>query len=270
MYTGDALIADNAFRNELFGGITVMTRPSATRSSATTCGTPARGAGVWYPDVRRVQHARRQRTRLLDQLARVAVRAQRGREQRAGRTSDHGRPVEPDRRERLRRQRGPRDRRGGRAPVWADGDRGNYWEGQTSGSTSPASERTARPPRSTLPSTARSPRSPCASRPRSPSSTDSGDRSGARSGSIIDPAPAAEPYSPDRIDAALDPDAGPVRADWRAELGDGSGERRGRSNERTRSERDERGIGPRPQRSDRTTVPTVEGATASIRGVSDA
>jgi len=116
MYTGDALIADNAFRNELFGGITVMTRPSATRSSATTCGTPARGAGVWYPDVRRVQHARRQRTRLLDQLARVAVRAQRGREQRAGRTSDHGRPVEPDRRERLRRQRGPRDRRGGRAP----------------------------------------------------------------------------------------------------------------------------------------------------------
>jgi len=28
MYTGDALIADNAFRNELFGGITVMTRPS--------------------------------------------------------------------------------------------------------------------------------------------------------------------------------------------------------------------------------------------------
>jgi len=49
---------------------------------------------------------------------------------------------------------------------------------------------------------------------------------GARSGSIIDPAPAAEPYSPDRIDAALDPDAGPVRADWRAELGDGSGERR--------------------------------------------
>jgi len=97
MYTGDALIADNAFRNELFGGITVMTRPSATRSSATTCGTPARGAGVWYPDVRRVQHARRQRTRLLDQLARVAVRAQRGREQRAGRTSDHGRPVEPSR-----------------------------------------------------------------------------------------------------------------------------------------------------------------------------
>jgi len=177
MYTGDALIADNAFRNELFGGITVMTRPSGNAIVGNDVRNSSGGAGVWYPDVRRVQHARRQRTRLLDQLARVAVRAQRGREQRAGRTSDHGRPVEPDRRERLRRQRGPRDRRGGRAPVWADGDRGNYWEGQTSGSTSPASERTARPPRSTLPSTARSPRSPCASRPRSPSSTDSGDRS---------------------------------------------------------------------------------------------
>jgi len=147
MYTGDdALIADNAFRNELFGGITVMTRPSGNaivgndvRNSS--AGVQASGTRTYVGTTRSSAT-----NSLLDQLARVAVRAQRGREQRAGRTSDHGRPVEPDRRERLRRQRGPRDRRGGRAPVWADGDRRELLGGATSGSTSPASERTARPP----------------------------------------------------------------------------------------------------------------------------
>jgi len=273
MYTGDALIADNAFRNELFGGITVMTRPSATRSSATTCGTPARGAGVWYPDVRRVQHARRQRTRLLDQLARVArctsatwprttswahERPRSSRRAGSSRTTSSAtRTTRPPGRARARsgptatagttgrgKRRGPRARR---ASVPPD-----------------------RPGRRCPPPRGRRGRRARVARGRPPS-TDSGDRSRARSGSIIDPAPAAEPYSPDRIDAALDPDAGPVRADWRAELGDGSGE----SDEDAAMNAHDRnatsgGIGPRPQRSDRTTVPTVEGATASIRGVSDA
>jgi len=225
MYTGDALIADNAFRNELFGGITVMTRPSGNaivgndvRNSS--AGVQASGTRTYVGYNTLVGNELGFSTSSRGSLYERNVAANNELGARATTVVPSSRIVAND-------FVGNADHAtagAGALRVWADGDRGNYWEGQTSGSTSPASERTARPPRSTLPSTARSPRSPCASRPRSPSSTDSGDRSGARSGSIIDPAPAAEPYSPDRIDAALDPDAGPVRADWRAELGDGSGE----------------------------------------------
>jgi len=274
MYTGDALIADNAFRNELFGGITVMTRPSATRSSATTCGTPARGCRRLVPGrTSGTQHARRQRTRLLDQLARVAVY-----ERNVAANNELGAratTVVPSSRIVANDFVGNADHAtaGGRARSGLGRRRPRELLGGANvGVPRPASERTARPPRSTLPSTARSRRGRRArvARGRPPRPTP-GTVPGARSGSIIDPAPAAEPYSPDRIDAALDPDAGPVRADWRAELGDGSGE----SDEDAAMNAHDRnatsgGIGPRPQRSDRTTVPTVEGATASIRGVSDA
>jgi len=177
MYTGDALIADNAFRNELFGGITVMTRPSGNaivgndvRNSS--AGVQASGTRTYVGYNTLVGNELGFSTSSRGSLysatwprttswAHERPRSSR----RAGSsrtTSSATRTTRPPGQARsgLGRRR-PRELLGG----------------QTSGSTSPASERTARPPRSTLPSTARSPRSPCASRPRSPSSTDSGDRS---------------------------------------------------------------------------------------------
>jgi hypothetical protein len=43
---------------------------------------------------------------------------------------------------------------------------------------------------------------------------------GARSGGIVDPVPAAEPYAPDRVAAAADPNGTAVHPDWRARLAD--------------------------------------------------
>jgi len=178
MYTGDALIADNAFRNELFGGITVMTRPSGNaivgndvRNSS--AGVQASGTRTYVGYNTLVGNELGFSTSSRGSLYERNVAANNELGARATTVVPSSRIVAND-------FVGNADHAtagAGALRVWADGDRGNYWEGQTSGSTSPASERTARPPRSTLPSTARSPRSPCASRPRSPSSTDSGDRS---------------------------------------------------------------------------------------------
>jgi len=44
MYTADSLIADNVARDQLYGGITVMTRRAGTRSWVTTFGTPLPGS----------------------------------------------------------------------------------------------------------------------------------------------------------------------------------------------------------------------------------
>jgi len=224
MYTGDALIADNAFRNELFGGITVMT-PSGnaivgndvrnssagcrrlvpgrtsgtTRSSATNSASrPARAGrctSATWPRTTSWAHERPRSSRRAGssrttssatRTTRPPGRARSG----SGPTATAGTTGRGKRRgPRARRASVPPDRPGRRCPP-PRGRRGRR-----------ARVARGRPPRPTP-----------------------GTVPGARSGSIIDPAPAAEPYSPDRIDAALDPDAGPVRADWRAELGDGSGE----------------------------------------------
>ncbi|ACM57305.1 NosD domain-containing protein [Halorubrum lacusprofundi] len=273
MYTGDALIADNAFRNELFGGITVMTRPSGNaivgndvRNSS--AGVQASGTRTYVGYNTLVGNELGFSTSSRGSLYERNVAANNELGARATTVVPSSRIVAND-------FVGNADHAtagAGALRVWADGDRGNYWEGANVGVHEPG-ERAYRP---TAPVDAALHREVAAVAVRESPAVALLDRlrgtvPGARSGSIIDPAPAAEPYSPDRIDAALDPDAGPVRADWRAELGDGSGE----SDEDAAMNAHDRnatsgGIGPRPQRSDRTTVPTVEGATASIRGVSDA
>lgn len=93
--------------------------------------------------------------------------------------------------------------------VWADGDRGNYWEGANVGVHEPG-ERAYRP---TAPVDAALHREVAAVAVRESPAVALLDRlrgtvPGARSGSIIDPAPAAEPYSPDRIERRARPGRG--------------------------------------------------------------
>ncbi len=218
MYTSDALIADNAFRDELFGGITVMTRPSGNaivgndvRNSS--AGIQASGTRAYIGYNTLVGNELGFSTSSRGSLYERNVAANNELGARATTVVPSSRVVAND-------FVGNADHAAagaGALRVWADGDRGNYWEGANVGIREPG-ERAYRP---TSPvdgalhrevavvAVRESPAAVLLDRLR-------GTVPGARSGSIIDPAPATEPYSPDRVDAALDPGAGPVHADWRS------------------------------------------------------
>lgn len=225
MYTGDALIADNAFRNELFGGVTVMTRPSGNaivgndvRNSS--AGIQASGTRTYVGYNTLVGNELGFSTSSRGSLYERNVVAGNDEGARATTVVPSSRVVAND-------FVGNADHAGagaGALRIWADGDRGNYWEGANVGTHEPG-ERAYRP---TSPVDAALHREVAAVAVRESPAVALLDRlrgtvPGARSGSIIDPAPAAAPYSPDRLAAALDPDAGPVGADWRAELNGDTG-----------------------------------------------
>ncbi|WP_144923360.1 NosD domain-containing protein [Halorubrum salsamenti] len=225
MYTSDALIADNAFRNELFGGVTVMTRPSGNaivgndvRNSS--AGIQASGTRTYIGYNTLVGNELGFSTSSRGSLYERNVAAENDEGARATTVVPSSRVVAND-------FVGNEDHAGagaGALRIWADGDRGNYWEGANVGIHDPG-ERAYRP---TSPVDAALHREVAAVAVRESPVVTLLDRlrgtvPGARSGSIIDPAPAAEPYSPDRVDAALGPEVGPVSADWRAELNGDTG-----------------------------------------------
>ncbi|WP_066416328.1 NosD domain-containing protein [Halorubrum aethiopicum] len=224
MYTGDALIADNAFRNAKFGGITVMTRPSGNA----IVGNDVRdsGAGIQASGTRSyvgyntladngLGFSTSSRGSLYERN--VAV---------GNEVGAHATTVVPSSRVVANDFVG-NDRHAEAGPgalrVWADGDCGNYWEGANVGLHEPG-ERAYRP---TAPVDAALHRETAAAAVRESPAAALLDRlygtvPGARSGSIVDPSPAPEPYAPDRVAAAADPDSGPIHPDWRRELGGGS------------------------------------------------
>ncbi|EMA67475.1 copper-binding protein [Halorubrum aidingense JCM 13560] len=216
MYTGDALIADNAFRDETYGGITVMTRPA----NNAIVGNDVRnsGAGIQASGTRTyvgyntlagngLGFSTSSRGSLYEHNVVV------GNEEGARATT-----VIPSSRVVANDFVGNEDHAGagaGALRVWADGDRGNYWEGADVGLHA-SGERAYRP---TSPVDAALHREPAAVAVRESPAAVLLDRlrgtvPGARSGSIIDPSPAADPYAPDRVVAAGDPDGPPVRVDW--------------------------------------------------------
>ncbi|MFO8114165.1 MAG: NosD domain-containing protein [Halorubrum sp.] len=223
MYTGDALIADNAFRDELFAGVTVMTRPSGNaivgndvRNSS--AGIQASGTRAYLGYNTLVGNELGFSTSSRGSLYERNVAANNELGARATTVVPSSRVVAND-------FVGNEDHAAagpGALRVWADGDRGNYWEGANVGVHEPG-ERAYRP---TSPVDGALHREVAVVAVRESPAVALLDRlrgtvPGARSGSIIDPAPATEPHSPDRVAAALDPDAGPVHADWRARFDEG-------------------------------------------------
>ena len=224
MYTGDALIADNSFRDEIFAGITVMTRPARNA----IVGNDVRGsaAGIQssgtltYIGYNTLAHndlgfSTSSRGSLYEHN--VVVDNEVG--ARATTVVPASRVVAND------FVGNDHHARAGAGPlrVWADGDRGNYWEGANAGLHDPG-ERAYRP---TSPIDAALHREPAVVALRESPVNELLERlrgtvAGARSGSIIDPAPAPEPYAPDRIAAAADPNGTAVHADWRAQIDDRS------------------------------------------------
>ncbi|WP_280585418.1 NosD domain-containing protein [Halorubrum sp. Boch-26] len=223
MYTGDALIADNAFRDELFGGVTVMTRPSGNaivgndvRDSG--AGIQASGTRAYIGYNTLVGNELGFSTSSRGSLYERNVAANNELGARATTVVPSSRIVEND----FVANADHAAAGAGALRVWADGDRGNYWEGANVGTHEPG-ERAYRP---TSPVDGALHREVAVVAVRESPAVALLDRlrgtvPGARSGSIIDPAPATEPYSPERVAAALDPDAGPVRADWRPRFGGG-------------------------------------------------
>jgi len=213
MYTGDALIADNAFRNELFGGITVMTRPSGNaivgndvRNSS--AGVQASGTRTYVGYNTLVGNELGFSTSSRGSLYERNVAANNELGARATTVVPSSRIVAND-------FVGNADHAtagAGALRVWADGDRGNYWEGQTSGSTSRrASVPPDRPGRRCPPPRGRRGRRARVARGRPPRPTP-GTVPGARSGSIIDPAPGGAVLAgPDRRRARPGRGTGPCR-----------------------------------------------------------
>nr|WP_246066456.1 right-handed parallel beta-helix repeat-containing protein [Halorubrum cibi] len=220
MYTGDALIADNAFRNAEFGGITVMTRPSGNA----IVGNDVRdsGAGIQASGTRSYVGY----NTLADNGLGFSTSARGSLYERNvavdNEVGAHATTVVPSSRVVANDFVG-NDRHAEAGPgalrVWAAGDRGNYWEGANVGLHEPG-ERAYRP---TAPVDAALHREPAAAAVRESPAAALLDRlygtvPGARSGSIVDPSPAPEPYAPERVAAASDPDSAPIRPDWREEL----------------------------------------------------
>ena len=223
MYTGDALVANSAFRNELFAGVTVMTRPAGNaivgndvRNSS--AGIQASGTRTYVGYNTLVGNGLGFSTSARGSLYEHNVVV--GNELGARATT-----VVPSSRVVANDFVGNADHAtagAGALRVWADGDRGNYWEGANVGPHD-AGSRAYRP---TSPVDAALHRHPSAVAVRESPAARLLDRlrgtvPGARSGSIIDPVPAAAPYHPDRIDAVTgaNADDGPVRGDWRSAHG---------------------------------------------------
>ena len=222
MYTGDALIADNSFRDEIFAGITVMTRPARNaivgndvRGSA--AGIQASGT-LTYVGYNTLAHndlgfSTSSRGSLYEHN--VVVENEEG--ARATTVVPASRVVAND------FVGNDRHAGAGAGPLrmWADGDRGNYWEGANAGLHEPG----GRAYRPTSPIDAALHREPAVVTLRESPANELLERlrgtvAGARSGSIIDPAPAPEPYAPDRVAAATDPNVTAVHTDWRAQIND--------------------------------------------------
>ena len=220
MYTGDALIADNEFKNEIFGGITVMTRPSGNAIVGndvrhSSAGLQVSGTRTYLGYNTLVGNELGFSTSARGSLYERNVAADNELGARATTVVPSSRIVENDFIDNERHAAAG----AGALRVWADGDRGNYWTGANVGTHAPG-ERAYRP---TAPVDAALHREVAAVAVRESPAVALLDRlrgtvPGARSGSIIDPSPAVSPHSPDRVDAALDPDAGPVHGDWREAL----------------------------------------------------
>jgi len=224
MYTGDALIADNTFRDATFGGITVMTRPAGNA----IVGNDVRrsGAGIQASGTRtyiayntlasnELGFSTSARGSLYEHN--VVVNNEKG---------AHATTVVPSSQVVANDFIG-NDRHAVAGPgalrVWAADGRGNYWEGANVGSRRSAS----RPYRPTSPVDAALHDSVAAAAIReSPAVTLLnglyGTVPGARSGSIVDPSPAAAPFHPARVATASQQDTAPVHADWRSAIGSGS------------------------------------------------
>ena len=223
MYTGDALVADNAFRNELFAGITVMTRPAGNaivgndvRNSS--AGIQASGTRTYIGYNTLVGNELGFSTSARGSLYEHNVVVDNELGARATTVVPSSRIVAND----FVGNDDHADAGAGALRVWADGDRGNYWEGANVGPRA-AGDRAYRP---TSPVDGALHRHPSAVAVRESPAARLLDRlrgtvPGARSGSIIDPVPAATPYHPDRIDAVTgaNADDGPVRGDWRSAHG---------------------------------------------------
>jgi nitrous oxidase accessory protein NosD len=103
--------------------------------------------------------------------------------------------------------------------VWAAEGRGNYWEGATVGLHEPGS-RAYRPTSAVDAALHREVAAAALRESPAVALLDGlyGTVPGARSGSIVDPDPATEPFDPARVAAARSPDGGAVHADWRAAI----------------------------------------------------
>ncbi|ELZ50239.1 copper-binding protein [Halorubrum coriense DSM 10284] len=224
MYTGDALVADNAYRNELFAGVTVMTRPAGNvivgnDVRGSSAGIQASGTKTYVGYNTLVGNELGFSTSARGSLYEHNVVV--GNELGARATT-----VVPSSRVVANDFVGNGDHAAagaGALRVWADGGRGNYWEGANAGPHGGA----GRAYRPTSPVDAALHREASAVAVRESPAARLLDRlrgtvPGARSGSIVDPAPAPAPYHPDRVDAATaDPDAdGPTPTNWRSALGE--------------------------------------------------
>ena len=204
MYTGDALIADNVFRDAVYGGITVMTRPArnaivANDVSGSSAGIQASGTRTYVGHNTLADNGLGLSTSSRGSLYERNVLVDNEQGARATTVVPSSRVVAND-------FVGNDDHAGagpGALRVWADGDRGNYWEGADVGFHAPG-ERAYRP---TEPVDAALHSEPAAVAVRESPAAALLDRlrgtvPGARSGSIIDPVPASEPHAPDRVAAA--------------------------------------------------------------------
>jgi len=204
MYTGDALIADNVFRDEVYGGITVMTRPARNAIlgndvKGSSAGIQASGTRTYVGHNTLADNGLGLSTSSRGSLYERNVLVDNEQGARATTVVPSSRVVAND-------FVGNDDHAGagpGALRVWADGDRGNYWEGADVGFHAPG-ERAYQP---TDPVDAALHREPAAIAVRESPAVALLDRlrgtvPGARSGSIIDPAPASEPHAPDRVAAA--------------------------------------------------------------------
>jgi len=201
MYTGDALIANNTFRDEVYGGITVMTRPARNaivgndirRSSA---GIQASGTRTYIGHNTLAENDLGLSTSSRGSLYEYNVIVNNEQGARATTVVPSSRVVAND--------FVGNDNHAGAGPgalrVWAHGDRGNYWEGAEIGFHAPG-QRAYQP---TAPVDAALHREPAAVAVRESPAVALLDRlrgtvPGARSGSIIDPVPATEPHTPERV-----------------------------------------------------------------------
>ena len=220
MYTGDALIADNTFRDARFGGITVMTRPSGNaivgndvrRSGA---GIQASGTRAYVAYNTLAHNGLGFSTSSRGSLYEHNVVV--GNEEGA-----HATTVVPSSRV-VANDFVANDRHAIAGPgalrVWAAEGRGNYWEGATVGLHEPGS-RAYRPTSAVDAALHREVAAAALRESPAMALLDGlyGTVPGARSGSIVDPDPATEPFAPDRVAAAQLPDGDPVHADWRAAI----------------------------------------------------
>ena len=219
MYTADSLIADNVARDQLYGGITVMTRPSGNAIVGndvrdSPAGIQASGMRTYIGHNTLANNGLGISTSSRSSLYEHNVLLDNEEGARATTVVPSSRVAGND-------FVGNDDHAGaGAGPlrIWADGDRGNHWEGADAGfrdadrayePTSPVDAAFHRDPAATT--LAESPAARLLDRLI-------GTVPGARSGSIVDPVPVADPHSPDRIAAVREGGGDPVHPDWRVDI----------------------------------------------------